>query len=235
MESTNYAVYSKGLTKRYPGADAIRGIDLMIGHGEIWGLLGPNGSGKSTLLKCIAGLLKPDRGQIHVLGQAPNRTTKGKVAFLPEIDYLYRWMKIGDILQFVSAMYHDWQWDRAEELLKFMNLTHDQAISSLSKGMRARLKLVIAMARDAELVLLDEPLSGLDPSSRGRIIDVILKEFKAEHQTMILSTHEVGETESLFDSVIFLEKGKVKLIDTADTLRQQHNLSINDLFREVYQ
>ncbi len=234
MEKLTYFVKADNLAKRFPGANALDGVSFQIGQGEILGLLGPNGSGKSTLLKCIAGLLKPDRGRLEVLGRFPNRETKSQIAYLPEIDYFYRWMKVGEVLKFVSAMYGDWQWDRAKELLGFMNLSEQQGISSLSKGMRARLRLVVAMARDAKLVLLDEPLSGLDPSSRGHIVDVILSEFKSSEQTMILSTHEIGETEALFDSVLFLEKGTVRLMDRADTLREQRNLSINDLFKEVY-
>ncbi|NLM25173.1 MAG: ABC transporter ATP-binding protein [Firmicutes bacterium] len=223
-----------GLVKVYPDTRALDGIDLTIDSGKIYGLLGPNGSGKSTLLKCIAGLLRPDQGQIKVFGQRPGRVTKAKVAYLPEIDYLYRWMTIGEIINFVAAMYPDWREDKVDELLKNMNLTKEQKINSLSKGMRARLKLVIAMARETELVLLDEPLSGLDPSSRGKIVDMILSEFRSERQSVILSTHEVGETENLYDEVIFLDKGTIRIMDQAEKLRQNHGLSINDLFREVF-
>lgn len=223
-----------GLVKVYPDTHALDGIDLTIDSGKIYGLLGPNGSGKSTLLKCIAGLLRPDQGQIKVFGQRPGRVTKAKVAYLPEIDYLYRWMTIGEIINFVAAMYPDWREDKVDELLKNMNLTKEQKINSLSKGMRARLKLVIAMARETELVLLDEPLSGLDPSSRGKIVDMILSEFRSERQSVILSTHEVGETENLYDEVIFLDKGTIRIMDQAEKLRQNHGLSINDLFREVF-
>lgn len=223
-----------GLVKVYPDTRALDGIDLTIDSGKIYGLLGPNESGKSTLLKCIAGLLRPDQGQIKVFGQRPGRVTKAKVAYLPEIDYLYRWMTIGEIINFVAAMYPDWREDKVDELLKNMNLTKEQKINSLSKGMRARLKLVIAMARETELVLLDEPLSGLDPSSRGKIVDMILSEFRSERQSVILSTHEVGETENLYDEVIFLDKGTIRIMDQAEKLRQNHGLSINDLFREVF-
>lgn len=231
---SEHVVEITGLVKRYPGTYALDGIDLAISSGQIYGLLGPNGSGKSTLLKCVAGLLKPDSGQVKVFGETPGRASKARVAYLPEIDYLYRWMRVGEILDFVAAMYPDWQEDKVDELLKNMNLTRDKKINSLSKGMRARLKLVIAMSRQAELILLDEPLSGLDPSSRGRIVDMILSEFRSDSQSVILSTHEVGETESLYDFVIFLDNGTIKIMDVAEDLRQSRGLSINDLFREVY-
>lgn len=228
-------VEMNGVVKRFPGADALRGIDLKIESGKIYGLLGPNGSGKSTLLKCIAGLLRPDQGQLKVFGLEPGRESKAKTAYLPEVDYLYRWMRVGEMLDLTAAMYSDWQAERVNELLEFMNLQRDQKINGLSKGMRARLKLVMAMNRKADLVLLDEPLSGLDPSSRGRIIDAILQEFRNDHQSLILSTHEVGETENVFDSVIFLDNGIIKFNENADELRKTKNMSINDLFREVFQ
>ena len=222
------------LVKRYPGTCALDGIDLAIDSGLIYGLMGPNGSGKTTLLKCIAGLLKPDRGQIKVFGKNPGRVTKAKVAFLPEIDYLYRWMSVGETLDLMAAVYPDWQDEKVDELLKSMNLTKDKKVGNLSKGMRARLKLVITMARQADLILLDEPLAGIDPASRGRIVDMILREFCSDSQSVILSTHEVGETESLYDFVIFLDNGTIKIMDEAETLRQTRGLSINELFREVY-
>lgn len=228
-------VEMNGVTKRFPGADALKGIDLEIEAGKIYGLLGPNGSGKSTLLKCIAGLLRPDQGQLKVFDLEPGRETKARIAYLPEVDYLYRWMRIGEMLDLTAAMYSDWQADRVDELLEFMNLKRDQKINGLSKGMRARLKLVMAMTRRADLVLLDEPLSGLDPSSRGRIIDAILQEFQNDHQALIISTHEVGEAEKIFDSVIFLDEGMIKIHEDADQLRKTKSMSIDELFREVFQ
>lgn len=234
MSELRQIVEIKDVKKSYPGVDALDGINLEIEPGQIWGLLGPNGSGKSTLLKIIAGLLKPDCGSVQVLGSIPGRKTKAQVAYLPELDYLYKWMSVGEMLDLVSAMYSDWQPNREEELLRFMNLDRKNKIGNLSKGMRARLKLIITMSRSARLVLLDEPLSGIDPSSRGRIVDVILQEFRPEEQAMVISTHEVGEMESLFDSVIMLEQGKVKMIEKADDVRQNQGLSITELFREEY-
>lgn len=224
----------RNLHKKYPGADALKGIDLTLPKGQIWGLLGPNGSGKSTLLKCIIGLVHPDGGEIQILGEKPSRRTKAQIAFVPEIDNLYRWMKVQDVLDFTAAFYDDWQTDRAGELLEFMRLDPSKKISSLSKGMRARLKLVLALARRAPLILLDEPFSGIDPSSRDRIAESIVRQFKSEEQTMIISTHAVGDTEQLFDAVVFLDEGTVSLQGNAEDLRTNYGKSINDLFKEVF-
>lgn len=234
MNKKATALAVQDLRKRYPGTEALKGIDFTLPTGEICGLLGPNGSGKSTLLKCIVGLIQADGGTIEILGQKPSRHTKGQIAFVPEIDNLYRWMTVQEAINFTSTFYSDWQSERAVELVEFMRLEPDKKINSLSKGMRARLKLILALARRAPLILLDEPFSGIDPSSRDRIVEGIVREFKSDEQTMIISTHAVGDTEQLFDSVIFLDEGVVSLQGNAEDLRMNRGKSINDLFKEVF-
>jgi len=228
------ALVIKNLTKKYPKVEALKGLDLTLSKGQICGLLGPNGSGKSTLLKSVVGLIKPDNGSIEIFGKSPSRHTKAMIAFAPEIDSLYRWMTIDQTIKFISSFYDDWEVERERELLDFMRLERDKKVSSLSKGMRARLKLILALARTAPLILLDEPFSGIDPASRDRIVEGIIRQFKSEDQTMIISTHSLGDTEQLFDSVIFLDEGIISLQGNAEDLRLQHGKSINDLFKEVF-
>ncbi|HHU62345.1 MAG TPA: ABC transporter ATP-binding protein [Natronincola sp.] len=228
------ALVIKNLTKKYPKVEALKGLDLTLSKGQICGLLGPNGSGKSTLLKSVVGLIKPDNGSIEIFGKSPSRHTKAMIAFVPEIDSLYRWMTIDQTIKFISSFYDDWEVERERELLDFMRLERDKKVSSLSKGMRARLKLILALARTAPLILLDEPFSGIDPASRDRIVEGIIRQFKSEDQTMIISTHSLGDTEQLFDSVIFLDEGIISLQGNAEDLRLQHGKSINDLFKEVF-
>lgn len=234
MTRTEQAVVIQDLRKKYPGTEALKGINLTLPQGEICALLGPNGSGKSTLLKCIVGLLHTDSGSIQILGRKPSRHTKAQIAFVPEIDPLYRWMTIKEVLNFTATFYQDWQAERVPELLDFMKLQSQQKVSSLSKGMRARLKLILALSRQAPLLLLDEPFSGIDPASKDRIAEGIVRQFKSEEQTMIISTHAVGETEQLFDSIVFLDEGQVRLQGNAEDLRVEHGKSINDLFKEVF-
>lgn len=234
MANNRYILEISDLSKRYGRVDALDSISLKLPAGQIWGVLGPNGSGKSTLLKCIAGLVKPDKGTIRVNGLSPSRHTKAQVAFVPEIDTMYRWMTVAEALAFSASFFQDWQAERAQELLEFMQLEPKMKIAALSKGMRARLRLVLGMARSAELVLLDEPLSGIDPASRDRIVEGIARQFSGNSQSIMLSTHAVDETERLFDTVVFLRHGRIELIGSAEELRLQHGKSINDLFKEVY-
>lgn len=232
--TVDQALVIRGLRKKYPKVEALKGIDLTLPKGEIWGLLGPNGSGKSTLLKCLVGLVHPDGGEVEILGEVPSRRTKSQIAFVPEIDNLYRWMTTQQVLSFTATFYDDWQEERAADLMDFMRLDPTKKVSSLSKGMRARLQLILALARKAPLILLDEPFSGIDPSSRDRIVEGIIRQFKADEQTMLISTHAVGDTEQLFDAVVFLDEGTINLQGNAEDLRNQYGKSINDLFKEVF-
>lgn len=225
---------AKGLRKRYGNKWALDGLDLEVTGGRIMGLLGPNGSGKSTLLKIAAGLVQPSGGKVAVLGRAPGRDTKKRVAYLPEVDCLYREMTIRQTLTYLSTFYDDWDQTKARELLEFMELAPETRVASLSRGMRARLKLVLALARQASLVLLDEPLSGIDPRSRSRIVQAVVGRYRPEEGALIISTHEVIQAESAFDDVVFLDRGRVRLAGVAEDLRAQHGMSLEALFEEVY-
>ncbi|HEY8417724.1 MAG TPA: ABC transporter ATP-binding protein [Limnochordales bacterium] len=222
------------VTKRFGRVRALDELSVTIREGTILGLLGPNGSGKSTMLKLIAGLYRPDAGAVTIDGEAPSPRTKAKVAYLPEIDHLYGWMTVRQILDYVSSFYADWDKAREAELLKFMGLDGAARVSRLSKGMRARLKIVVAMSRNAPLILLDEPLSGIDPPSRSRVLSAIVSEFREDKQTVVMSTHDVAESENLFADVLFLKAGKVALMGDAEQLREERGKSIRDLFEEVY-
>lgn len=220
--------------KKFRRVDALEGVTLTLPEGRIIGLLGPNGSGKSTFLKLIAGVYRPTSGSVTIDGEAPSFRTKAKVAYLPEIDYLYGWMSVAQIIGYVRPFYPDWDDEKARELLAFLELPEDARVSRLSKGMRARLKILLAMARHAEVILLDEPLSGIDPPSRTRVMSVLVSHFRSERQTVVMSTHDVVEAESLFDQVLFLRKGRVALFGDAEALREERGTSIKDLFEEVY-
>lgn len=227
------AVEVKNISKKYPGALALDEISVGFPKGQITGLVGPNGSGKSTLLKIITGLVVEDSGQVEIKG-LENRRLMDHIAFLPEINHLYDWMTIKEAINFFANQYRDFSVEKAEELLEFMNLTTEQKIKALSKGMVARLKLVLVLARKAPLLILDEPLSGIDPNSRARILESLISEYESDFQSIVISTHEVVEAERFFDHVVFLEEGKVLLEGNTDDLRAERNKSVQELVREVF-
>lgn len=221
------------VAKIFPGAEALRDVSVDIPKGKVVGLLGPNGSGKSTFLKLIAGLHRPTRGEVLIEGTAPGRSTKELVAYMPEVDHIYPWMSVEESLRFVSSFYKDWDDEKAQRLLDFFQLPRKNRVGKLSKGMRGKLRLLLVLARSAPVVLLDEPLSGIDPPSRISIVDALVSEFESGQQTIILSTHEVLETEALFDRLIFLSQGMIALEGDVDELRHKYGASVQELFKEV--
>ncbi|MCD1258006.1 ABC transporter ATP-binding protein [Paenibacillus athensensis] len=234
IEDHPYMIELQGVHKRYLLKHALSGIDLQIRKGAIVGLLGPNGSGKSTLLKMLAGLINPTAGSIRVNGVEPGVRNKQHVAYLPEIDHLYGWMTVKETLRFMSGFYADWQEEKAAEMLAAMELDGSQKVRHLSKGLRARLKLITAFARKAPLVLLDEPFSGIDPTSRIKIIRSIINEFAAGEQTIVISTHSLNESEPMFEEAVFLHQGKIKLYDTSENLRSAYGGSLERIWEKVY-
>ncbi len=228
------AVKIRGLWKKYRTTAALQGIDFDFSKGKITGVLGPNGSGKSTLLKSIVGLVKPSGGQIEVLGSSPGQENKEQIAFLPEINNFYSWMTIEQTIDFYHSQFSNFNLEKAAEIREFMNLEPQTKISNLSLGMAARMKLVVTLAREVPLLIMDEPLSGIDPQSRARILESLILEYKAGEQTIIFSTHEVVEAEKFFDQVLFLEQGEIKLTGNADDLREERGESIQELMKEVF-
>lgn len=221
------------LHKRYYLAHALRGVNLAIPQGKIVGLLGPNGAGKSTLLKLAAGLTHPTSGSIRVMGHEVGLVTKARTAYVAEIDTFYSWMTVSEALDFERSMFDDLDTDDARVLLRELKIALNKKTGALSRGQRARFKLAMAMSRRANLVLMDEPLAGIDPPSRAAILETIATRYRAGEQTIIMSTHEVLESEALFEDVVFLSQGRVVLSGLADELREKHGKSLNEIFAEV--
>lgn len=222
------------LGKSYFNKKALQGVTLTIQQGKIVGLLGPNGSGKTTFLKIAAGILHPSSGQILIDGQKPGVYTKSIVSYLPDTEYLLKWMKIKDAVQYFKDFYPDFDEKKAAELLEFMKLDAASSIKSLSKGMKEKLKLTLVLSRKAKLYILDEPLGGVDPTAREKILDAIINNF-SESSSMIITTHLVNDIERIFDEVAFISDGEIVLQGNAEELRLSKSKSIDELYREVFQ
>lgn len=224
----------KNLTKKYKNRkDALKNLSITVQTGKIVGLLGPNGSGKTTLIKSIVGLLRPDEGEIKIDGHLPGIHSKAVTAYLPDLDYLPKWMKVKDAVEFFQEFYDDFDIDKSERLLNFMKLNKNQKVSEYSKGMIEKLQLALVLARNAKLYILDEPIAGVDPVSREKILDSIV-EFYNEDSSMIITTHLVTDIERVFDDVAFIKDGEIILYSEAEELRLKHNQSIDQLYREVF-
>jgi ABC-2 type transport system ATP-binding protein len=221
------------IEKNYFNKKALNGISLEVKKGRIVGLLGPNGSGKTTFLKIAAGILRQSRGELLIDGNKPGVQTKAVVSYLPDKDYLFKWMKIKDAIEFFNSFYKDFDKDKAMELLEFMNLDINSKITALSKGMAEKLYLTLTLSRKAKLYILDEPLGGVDPTTREKILDAILNNYTKD-SSMIITTHLVNDIERLFDDVVFISKGEIVLSGNADELRNEKEMSIDELYREVF-
>ncbi len=217
------------VTKRYVRTEGLRDVTLQFPAGEVVGVLGLNGSGKSTLLKVLAGLLFPSEGTATVFGGPPRRN-RARVVYLGETDALWTWMTPADAKRFMTGLYADFDAARFRELLESLEVPQRKT-KAMSKGERGRLRLAMALARDARLYLLDEPLAGIDLLSREKILTSIVKEWHTD-ETILLSTHEVAEAEALFERVILLRQGYLALDKRAEELRSEGR-SVVDTFREV--
>lgn len=223
----------KGVSKSFGRTRALDAVDITFATGRITGLFGPNGAGKSTSLKLITGLNRPDQGEVMLDGRSP-MDSKVNIAYLPEIDHLYPWMTIRQAASFVSDFYGDWDGERYKDLLGFLGLDEEMKIGKISKGQRAKTKLLLCTARRSRYLLLDEPLSGIDILTREQIIQTLIRDFREGEQSIIISTHEIAEIEGLVDEVVFLDRGRVRLQGDAEELREEHGMSLVDIMKEAF-
>lgn len=223
----------RGLTKRYGNKLALDHIDLSLDRGKIIGLLGPNGSGKTTLIKLLNGLLVPTEGEIFVDGKAPGVETKRIVSYLPERTYLNRWMRVSDLISYFCDFYEDFDRSRAYDMLQKLNINPNDRLSTMSKGTKEKVQLILVMSRRASLYCLDEPIAGVDPAARDYILFTIINNYD-ENATILISTHLISDVENILDDVIFIQNGHIRMQDSVDNIRMAKGVSVDSLFREVF-
>ena len=223
----------KNISKSFDKKEILKDINLTIPNGKIVGLLGKNGAGKTTLIKLINDLLTPNTGEILVKGSKVGVESKKVISYLPERTYLNKQMKVYEVINYFKDFYEDFDSDKAEKLLKDLDLDINQKLSKMSKGMQEKVQLVLVMSRNADLYILDEPLGGVDPATRDYILDTILSNF-SENASVIISTHLISDIERILDEVVFIDKGKIVLQSDADKLRNKENASIDEIFRRMF-
>ncbi len=207
------AVRTRGLGRRYGRRWVVRGLDLAVPRGAVYGMLGLNGAGKSTTLRMLMGLIRRGEGEALVLGLDPARRgveLKRRVGYVPDDPALYEWMTVHELCGF-AGHYHGGRWkpQRALELMARFKLPLDTKLKHLSKGQRAKTLLVLALAFDPEMLILDEPTTGLDPVARREFIEGVLGEFQQEGKTIVISSHLVNELAGLVDHVGVLHEGRL--------------------------
>ena len=217
-------VEARSLVKRYGDFTALDGVDLSIPSGSISGLIGPNGAGKTTTMKALIGLCDVE-GELEVAGRDP-RSARHKlmeeVCFIADVGILPKWLKVAQVLEFVSAVHPKFVRERAEKFLSTTEIPSNKRIKDLSKGMVTQLHLAIVMAIDVRLLVLDEPTLGLDIIYRKEFYDRLLNEYYDGDCTIIISTHQVEEIETLLSHLVFIKNGRITLDSSMNKLADRY-------------
>jgi len=215
------AVQVTGLTKSFGKQTAVLNLTLSIPRGTAFGFLGPNGAGKTTTLKMLMGLLVRDAGKVSVLGIDPlldDLAVKQRVGYVPEQQFIYRWMRVNDAIRFCRPLYPTWNDNRCDELLKLFGLEENKKVKHLSKGTVVKLALLLAMSHEPELLILDEPMAGLDPLIREEMLDGVLRTLCEREQTLIFSSHTMADIQRLADRVGIIDQGTLLVDSPLDEL-----------------
>ena len=209
----SHIVEARALTKTYGSLKALDGIDLTIPTGAISGLIGPNGAGKTTALKALIGLCNVE-GELQVAGRDP-RTARHKlmedVCFIADVGVLPKWFKVSQVIDYVEGVHPKFDRGKTEKILSTTDIPAHKRIKELSKGMVTQLHLALVMAIDVKLLVLDEPTLGLDIIYRKEFYDRLLNDYYDGDRTIVISTHQVEEIETLLSHLIFINRGKIVL------------------------
>ncbi|MCP4611861.1 MAG: ABC transporter ATP-binding protein [Planctomycetes bacterium] len=216
----------QNLTRQFGKIVALDNVSLNVPQGTVLGLIGENGAGKTTLIKHILGLLRAKEGKVRIFGKDPVVAPEyvlGRIGYLSETRDLPKWMRIDELMRYNKAFYPSWDQAYAEELCETFELDSHQEIKTLSKGQLARTGLLIAIAHRPNLLLLDEPSSGLDPIVRRDILSAIIRTVADEGRTVLLSSHLVDEVERVADNVMIIHHGQKVLTDSIDNIKETHH------------
>jgi ABC-2 type transport system ATP-binding protein len=214
-----------GLTRRFGSKVALDNVSLTVPRGVVFGLVGANGAGKTTLIKHVLGLLEAQTGSVRVFGRDPVADPVGvlsRIGYLSEENDLPGWMRVDELLRYTRAFYPGWDDAYAEELCQAFALDLTARVKNLSKGQRARAGLLVALAYRPELLVLDEPSSGLDPIVRRDILDAIIRTIADEGRTVLFSSHLLDEVERVSDHVTMIHQGKIALSAAMDSIKETH-------------
>jgi ABC-2 type transport system ATP-binding protein len=226
------------ISKSYNDTQVINNISFSVNQGEIFGLLGPNGAGKTTILRMLLDIITSDSGSIKVFDSTLDYAAKDRIGYLPEERGLYKTTKITDHLVYLAQLKgipKKQAQEKAEYLLRLIEMYEhkEKKVEELSKGMQQKIQFIAAIIHDPDIIIVDEPFSGLDPVNTRLIINILLEQKKAG-KTIILSTHIMEQVQNLCDRILMINKGSVVLYDTVDRIRKKYrkNLKNNSVILE---
>ncbi|HVA46673.1 MAG TPA: ABC transporter ATP-binding protein [Pirellulales bacterium] len=213
------------VSRRFGDKTALDDLSLSVPRGGVFGLIGGNGAGKTTLIKHVLGLLKAQSGTVAVFGLDPVQNpvgTLGRIGYLSEDRDLPNWMRVGELMRYTQAFFPNWDERYAEELRETFDLDVSAKVKELSRGQRARAGLLVALAHRPELLILDEPSSGLDPVVRRDILGAIIRTIADEGRTVLFSSHLLDEVERVADRVAIIHQGRIVLTAAMDEIKDTH-------------
>lgn len=210
-----------GVSKHYDGLEALNQVSLSVQKGSIYGLVGSNGAGKTTLLKLLAGVYRPDSGEIQINSQPvyENNKIKSKLIFIPDFLYYFFNYTIQDMANFYADIYPQWNQDRFSRLQTVFNIDLKRRIKTLSKGMQRQVAFWLALSTMPEVLILDEPLDGLDPVMRQKVKNLLIQDVADRDMTIIISSHNLRELEDICDYIGILHQGKMLIQKDLDDLK----------------
>jgi len=221
------AIETVDLQKRFDTIDALRGLNLRVPQGSIFGFLGRNGAGKTTTIKLLLGMARPTAGQARVLGlpaddAAASVNIRRRTGFVDENKALYDYMTVDEIIRFTAAFYSGWRRDLEKRYLHSFELPLHQKTTALSLGMRSKLSLLLALCRGVELLVLDEPTSGLDPAAREEVLQAIVTHVSTERLTVFFSSHQLADIDQIADHIAILDAGRTVVSGDLEDLRARY-------------
>ena len=224
--SSDNVIEIRDVTRRFGAKRALDNVSLVVPRGLVFGLVGANGAGKTTLIRHVLGLLRAQTGSVRVFGLEPVKEpvrVLSRLGYLSEEGDLPGWMRVDELMRYMRAFYPTWDEAYAQDLRKQFNLDPSAKVKTLSKGQKARAGLLVALAYRPELLLLDEPSSGLDPIVRRDILGAIVRTIADEGRTVLFSSHLLDEVERISDRVAMLKEGRVLFTGELDNIKQSHH------------
>jgi ABC-2 type transport system ATP-binding protein len=222
----DYAIETQNLSRRYGRVEAVRRLNLQVRRHQVTGFLGRNGAGKTTTIRMLLGMTRPSEGSGTVLGRSivnarENRDSRRHIAYVGEDKELYGYMTVAQLIRFTASFYSDWRLETAHCLLRRYKLPSQRKVRDLSKGMRTKLALLLALARRPELLILDEPSDGLDPVSIEDLLGT-LAAVTGEGTTVFFSSHQIAEVERIADRVCVIDQGSLVADFSLDEMRIEY-------------
>jgi ABC-2 type transport system ATP-binding protein len=230
------AIAVEGLSKRFGSRLAVDNLTFQVPEGGVCGFLGRNGAGKSTAIRVMMNLLDPTAGKVTLLGLDSRRDhteLMSRIGYVSESPVLYEWMKVKELLRFTARFSPHWNHRRVDELLDRFAIGREQKVEHLSRGTLAQLALTLALGGDPELLILDEPATGLDVLVRRDFLESIIQLIQEEGRTVLFSSHLLHEVERVADQVVIIDGGRLVQSGSVEELKSSTGLSLEESFVDV--